>query len=97
MKLNPSKFALALGLALSISFLFCNIIFTIGGNEFSLRIVNTLFHNMDLKPLIIEHGFDNLKLISGMVILFLEGFFTGYITAAIYNTLNKTAVQRIQK
>ena len=89
MKIVPSKFALALGLALSISFLVCNIIFFIGGKDFSLNIVNTLFHDMDFKPLMIDNGFNFVKLICGMAILFLEGLFTGYITASIYNAISK--------
>jgi hypothetical protein len=89
MKIVSSKFALALGLALSISFLLCNIIFSIGGKDLSLNIVNTLFHDMDFRPLMIDSDFSFVKLICGMVILFLEGFFTGYITASIYNAISK--------
>ncbi|HKR06982.1 MAG TPA: DUF5676 family membrane protein [Bacteroidia bacterium] len=89
MKITPSKFALALGIALSISFLLCNIIFAIGGKDFSLSIVNTIFHDMDFKPLMIDSGFNIGKLLCGMLILFLEGLFIGYVTAFIYNTLNK--------
>lgn len=90
MKITPSKFALALGIALSTSFLICNIFFAIGGKDFSLNIVNIIFHNMDFKPLMIGSGFNIGKLILGMIILFLEGLFTGYITASIYNALNKS-------
>ena len=89
MKLVASKFGLALGIALSISFLLCNIIFSIGGKDFSLSIVNTIFHDMDFKPIMIDSGFNFWKLICGMLILFLEGLCVGYITAAIYNAINK--------
>lgn len=89
MKIAPSKFALALGIALSISFLLCNIVFAIGGQDFSLDIVNTLFHNMDFKPLVIDGGFNIGKLFCGMLILFIEGLFTGFVTAFIYNAFNK--------
>lgn len=89
MKIAPLKFAIALGFALSISFLACNIIFAVGGKDFSLYSVNALFHDMDFKPLMIDKGFNIGKLVSGMIILFLEGLFTGYITASIYNALNK--------
>ena len=89
MKIVPSKFALALGIALSISFLLCNIVFAIGGQDFSLGIVNTLFHDMDFKPLVIDSGFNIGKLLCGMLILFIEGLFTGFVTAFIYNALNK--------
>jgi hypothetical protein len=89
MKIVPSKFAFALGLALSISFLVCNIIFSIGGKDFSLNIINTLFHDMDFKPLLIDSSFSIGKLVYGMLILFLAGLFTGYITAFIYNVISK--------
>lgn len=89
MRIIPSKLALALGIAFSISFFFCNIIFAIGGKDFSLGIINTLFHDMDFKPLITNEVFNIGKLICGMLILFIEGFFTGYVTAFIYNVLNK--------
>lgn len=89
MKIIPSKFAFALGAALSISFLFCNIVFAIGGKDFILGIVNALFHDMDFKPLMIESSFNFGKLIYGMLILFLEGLLTGYVTAALYNAFNK--------
>jgi len=89
MKINSSKFGIALGIALSVSFLFCNIIFAICGKDFSLSIVNTLFHEMDFKPIMIENGFSFGKLICGMLILFLEGLFIGYVTAFIYNSISK--------
>ncbi len=89
MKINSSKFALAFGLALSISFFICNIIFYIGGSDFSLSIVNTIFHDMNFKPLLIENNFSIVKVLCGMFILFLEGLFVGYVTAALYNTFNK--------
>ena len=89
MKITSSKFALALGIALSISFLICNIILAIGGKDFSLNMFNILFHDMDFKPLMIDSGFNIGKLIGGMIMLFLVGLFTGYITASIYNALNK--------
>lgn len=91
MKIAPSKFAFSLGIALSISFLFCNIIFAIAGKDFVLNIINTLFHEMDFKPLMIDSGLNIGKLFCGMLILFLEGLFTGYVTASIYNALNKTS------
>lgn len=89
MKLSPLKFGLELGIALSISFLICNIFFAIVGKEFSLDIVNTLFHNMDFRPLMIANGFEIGKLICGIIVVFIEGFFTGIVTGSIYNSLNK--------
>lgn len=89
MKLIALKFGLALGIALSISFLICNVIFSIGGKEFSLSIVNSIFHDMDFKPLMTDGGFNFLKLIGGMVVLFLEGLFVGYVTSVFYNIMNK--------
>lgn len=89
MKIAPLKFGFGLGVALSISFLLCNIIFKIGGNDFSLSIINTLFHDVDYNPLMNEANFSLSKVFCGMLILFLEGIFTGYATAAIYNALTK--------
>jgi hypothetical protein len=89
MKFNSSKLALLLGIALSISFLLCNVVFLIGRKDLSLKIVNTLLHDMDFKSLLIDSSFNIGKLICGMLILFLEGLFVGYITASIYNTFNK--------
>ena len=89
MKLVASKFGLALGIALSISFLVCNIIFSIAGKDFSLSIVNTIFHDVDFKPLMTNSSFNFWKLICGMIVLFLEGFFVGYVTAAIYNLFGR--------
>lgn len=89
MKITSSKFALALGIALSFSFLICNIILAIGGKDFSLNMFNILFHDMDFKSLMIGSGFNIGKLIGGMIILFFTGLFSGYITASIYNALHK--------
>ena len=89
MKIIPLKFGFGLGIALCLSFLLCNIIFALGGKEFSLSIINTLFHDIDFTPLINESKFSIIKLICGMLLLFVEGLFTGYLTAFIYNLMNK--------
>ena len=89
MKIATLKFALALGIALSVSFVLCNILFAIAGNDFGLNIMNTLFHNMDFKPLMINESYNIVKLVCGMLVLFIEGFFTGLVTASIYNALIK--------
>ena len=89
MKIAPSKFGLALGIGLSILFLLCYIILAIGGKDFSLNMLNLLFHDMNFKPLMIDSGFNIGKLLGAMLLLFLTGLFTGYITAAIYNKINK--------
>ena len=92
MKINPFKFGLALGLAFGIGFLLCNIIFLIGGDGFSLRIINQIFHEADFKSLMTNEGFNFGKLLCGMGILFLAGVFIGYVTAFIYNLLNRNRV-----
>lgn len=89
MKISAFKFGFGLGIALSISFLICNIIFAIGGRDFTLSVINTLFHDMDFAPLMQETTFSIFRLACGMIILFLEGIFTGYVTALIYNTVSK--------
>ncbi len=93
MKISSLKFGLAMGVGLSISFLLCNIFFAIVGNGFSLSIMNTLFHNMDFSTLMIENGFSIGKLICGMIVLFIEGMVIGYITASMYNLINKKQVK----
>ncbi len=90
MKITSSKFAFALGIVFSFSFLICNIILAIDGNDCRLNILNILFHDMDFKHLMIESGINIGKLISGVIILFLTGSLTGYIPASIYNALNKS-------
>jgi len=57
MKLSPLKFSFALGLALSISFFLCNILLVILGKEITLQILNSLFHEIDFKPLLLDKGF----------------------------------------
>ena len=89
MKIIPLKFGFGLGIALSISFLLCNIIFTLGGKNFSLTILNTLFHDVDFGSIMIESSFNFVKLMCGMLLLFIEGMFTGYLAAIIYNAMNK--------
>ena len=89
MKITSSKFALALGIAFSISFLICNIILAIGGKDFSLNMFNLLFHDMDFKPLMIDNGFNIGKLVGGVIILFITGLFSGYVTTSVYNALHK--------
>lgn len=90
MKIVSLKFGLTLGMAMSLLFLICNNIFAIGGKEISLIMVNTLFHEMIFKPLITDSGFNIGKLVIGLVILFLEGLFTGFFTAFIFNSLHKS-------
>lgn len=86
MKLNASKFGFGLGIALSISFLVCYIILSIGGKDFRLSIVNMIFHDMDFKILMTDNGFNFWSLVCGMLILFLEGLFVGWLAAVIYNS-----------
>lgn len=89
MKLSSTKFGFALGLALSIAFLICNLVFAIVGKDFSLNIVNTLFHNMDFSSLMVSNTFNIGKLICGMLVVFIEGLLIGYMTSAIYNIMSK--------
>ena len=90
MKLIASKFGIALGFSFSIGFLLCNLIFLIGGDNFSLSIMNTIFHNADFKPIMTANGFNFGKLLSGMTMLFIAGTFIGYFTVIIYNSISKT-------
>jgi len=85
MKLNSSKFSIALGLAFAAGFLLCNIIFLLIGDNFSLTIMNLIFHKTDFKPIMIAEGFKIGKLLGGMGILFLAEAFIGYFTAFLYN------------
>jgi hypothetical protein len=85
MKLLPFKLGIALGIAFSIGFLVCNIVFLIGGHGFSLSVMNQIFHETDFKPLMTNEGFSLGKLLCGMGILFLAGTFIGWVTAFIYN------------
>ena len=89
MKLNPSKSALALGIALSILVLLCMVISFIGGKDFSLNMLNILFHHVDFKKIMIDSEFNIGRLLGGMLILFTGGIIVGYSTAIIYNALNR--------
>ena len=85
MKLNTIKFGIALGLAFSIGFLLCNLIFSLGGDSFSLSIMNSIFHKTDFKTIMIDEGFNIGKLLTGIGSLFVAGAFIGYIASVIYN------------
>jgi len=89
MKLKASKFSIALGLAFAFGFLLCNLIFQLGGNNFSLTIMNFIFHKTDFKPIMTAEGFNIGKLLGGMGVLFLAGAFIGYFTAFLYNAMTK--------
>jgi hypothetical protein len=75
MKLLPIKFGISLGAAFGIGFLICNIIFSIGGHGFSLRVMNQVFHETDFGSLMTNESFSIGKLLCGMGILFLAGLF----------------------
>jgi hypothetical protein len=90
MKLNMSKFGIALGLAFSIGFLLCNLILLIGGKDFSLSVMNAIFHDADFKPLMIDNSFNFGKLLAGIGGLFITGTFIGWFTALIYNAMGKS-------
>ena len=90
MKINVIKFGVALGLAFSIAFLLCNLILLIGGKDFSLSIMNTIFHDADFKSLMTDNGFDLGKLLRGMAALFIVGTFIGWFTAVVYNAIGKS-------
>ncbi len=92
MKLNVAKFGIALGLAHSIGFLLCNLILLIGGKDFSLRVMNTIFHDADFKSLMIDNGFNLGKLLGGMAALFIVGTFIGWFTAVVYNAIGKSKI-----
>ena len=85
MKLKASKFSIALGLAFAVGFLLCNLFFLLVGDNFSLTIMNLIFHKTDFKPIMIAEGFSIVKLLGGMGVLFLAGAFIGYFTAFLYN------------
>lgn len=90
MKLNVAKFGIALGLAFSIGFLLCNLILLIGGKDFSLDVMDTLFHDVEFKSLMTSNGFDFGKLLAGMAGLFVVGTFIGWVTAFLYNSMSKS-------
>jgi hypothetical protein len=92
MKLTASKFGLAIGLAFAIGFLLCNLIFLIAGENFSLSIMNMIFHKTDFKSIMVSDGFNFGKLSGGIAVLFIAGTFMGWFTAIIYNSLNKAKV-----
>ena len=92
MKLNTSKFGIALGLAFSMGFLLCNLILMIAGKDFSLSVMNTLFHDADFKPLMTDNGFSFGKLLAGMAALFMVGMFIGWFTSLLYNAMGKSRV-----
>lgn len=87
MKLNSSKFGIALGLAFGIGFLLCNLILFIGDKEFSLSVMNTIFHDTDFKTLMTDEAVNFGKLLAGMGALFVVGTFTGWFTALLYNAM----------
>lgn len=90
MKLNSSKFGIALGLAFSIGFLLCNLVLQIGGKDLSLSVMNTIFHDTDFKPLMTGSGFNPGKLLAGMGVLFIAGSFVGWFTSVLYNGMSKS-------
>jgi hypothetical protein len=92
MKLNAAKFGIALGLAFSIGFLLCNLILMIDGKDFSLIVMNTLFHDADFEPLITGKGFGYGKLLAGMAGLFIAGTFIGWFTSLLYNAMSRWGV-----
>lgn len=90
MRLNAAKFGIALGLAFSIGFLLCNLILMVGGKNFSLSVMNTLFHDVDFKPLMTDSSFSFGKLLAGMSALFIVGTFIGWFTSILYNAMLKS-------
>ena len=92
MKLNRSKFGIALGLAFSIGFLFCNLILSLGGKDFSLSVMNTIFHDTDFKTLMTNEAFNFGKLLAGMGGLFVVGTFIGWFTALLYNVMVRSKI-----
>jgi 2TM family of unknown function (DUF5676) len=89
MKLISSKFGFALGLAFSIGFLLCNLILQIGGKDFSLNVMNMIFHDTDFRSITLDNAFSFGKLLGGTAILFMAGAFIGWLTALLYNALAK--------
>jgi hypothetical protein len=92
MKLSASKFGVALGLAFAIGFLLCNLILLVAGKDFSLSVLNIIFHDTDFKPIMSEGGFNFGKLLAGMGMLFILGTFIGYFTVFVYNSMNRSKV-----
>ena len=90
MKLHVTKFGIALGLAFSIGFLLCNLVLMIGGKNFSLSVMNTLFHDADFKSLMTDKGFSFGKLLAGMAALFIVGTIIGWFTSLLYNAMGKS-------
>ena len=95
MKLNPLNFGLALGLAFAAGFLLCNLIFLIGGDNFSLNVMNSIFHKTDFRSIMTSEEFKIGKLLSGTGILFIVGGFIGYFTAFLYNAMTRVKLPNI--
>jgi hypothetical protein len=90
MKFNSSKFGIALGLAFTIGFLLCNLILLFGGKDLSLGVMNSIFHDTDFKPIMVDNAFNFGKLLAGMGVLFIAGTFIGLFTGWIYNSIGKS-------
>lgn len=85
MKLSPFKFALATGISISLSFVICNLILLFAGQDLSLSLTSAIFHNFNLSGQMTIQAFNLGKLVLGIVLLFLDGAFIGYILSVIYN------------
>lgn len=95
MKISPVKFSIALGLAFSISFILCNLLLMALGRDITLQILNSIFHEVDFKPLLTGKTFTIGKLFHGTLFLFVAGALIGFITVFTYNLLTKKEEEEI--
>jgi uncharacterized membrane protein YcaP (DUF421 family) len=85
-KLNPKKFAVALGLTSVLVYFGCFLIMNLLGKASLVKLSNLLFHGMDFGN-IIRMNIPIAETLLGAVISFIFWGIIGYTSAFIYNKM----------
>lgn len=96
MRLIPLKIAVAVGIAMSSLFLFCNLFFSLAGDNALVWVMNVLYYDMNFKPLLGTGGFNFGHIFCGIGLCFITGFLIGFIAAATYNAMSKRELMEEQ-
>ena len=82
--INPKRFGLATGSTFAILYTACIIVITTIGKEGVVFIFNTLFHGLNVTP-IIRTTIPISSMIIGVIEIFIIGWLLGSTIASIYN------------
>lgn len=91
--IKVTRFGLAVGIAATLYYFACALVFIIGGRDVSIQYLNSVLHGVDISP-ILKQSMTVTELCISLVEFFVITTLVGATIAAIYNWLAHDASQK---